>query len=216
MRLRRWIPAAVASAGLVLGATTVPAVADADQVVAQAKKKDLRLLWSVTAPEARIAKDGKRYQITLPAKSPASWFTDRPHRQAGSTTLQGFIGGWQTNRFDKVPPNAAVVLTKNKGVTQTVVTLTKPKEKANGMIRFNARVLPDGQVMRRTTLHKDMIAGRYKRAELFIDSGDAPPCPTMITKPGWCTLSSSNYDSASTTVELETPHFNGITRTVQS
>ncbi len=177
---------------------------------------DQSLLWSTTAPTATVVKAGSNYVITMPGSSPTTWFTDRPGRTAGTTTLQGFVGGWQTNEFDKVPPNAALVLRRNGETTQTVVVLTRPQELANGKIRFRAKVLPTGDVADMKTMNMKVPTGTFRNAALFIDAGDAPSCPAMITQPGWCTLSSSNYNSATTTVDLETPNKAQRTRTIQS
>ena len=181
-----------------------------------ASAKPASILWSTTASTLTVAKAGKYYTVTAPANSPTVWFTDRPDRNAGSTTLQGFVGGWQQNEFDKVPPNAALVLRHDGTVMQSVVVLTRPEELANGSIRFRAKILPKGDVMDMKTMTMKLPTGTYRNAALFIDAGDAPACPAMITQPGWCTLSSSNYGSATTTVDLNTPNAAGITRTVQS
>lgn len=174
------------------------------------------LLWSTTAKTLTVGKSGKHYTVTAPGDSPTVWFTDRPGRSAGSTTLQGFVGGWETNRFDRSAPNAALVLRRGGKVIQSVVVLTRPTELANGSIRFRARILRKGDVMDMQTMDAVLPRGRYRNAALFIDAGDAPACPAMITSPMWCTLASTTTGGASTTVSLATPNKSGTTRTIRS
>lgn len=174
------------------------------------------LLWSTTAKTLTVGKAGKQYTVTAPGDSPTVWFTDRPDRNAGSTTLSGFVGGWEQNEFNKVPPNAALVLRRGGKVMQSVVVLTRPRELFNGSIQFRARILRKGDVMDMKTMDMALPRGRYRNAALFIDAGDTPACPAMITSPGWCTLQSTNDVGASTTVDLETPNKAGITRTIKT
>lgn len=177
---------------------------------------DQSLLWSTTAKTLTIGKAGKHYTITAPATSPTVWFTDRPGRTAGTTNLAGFVGGWETNRFDKTAPNAAIVLRRNGTTMQSVVVLTRPRELANGNLRFNARIIRTGEVMAMKTRDMTLPTGTYRNASLFIDAGDAPACPATITTPGWCTLQSTNDVGATTTVDLETPNKAEITRTIKT
>lgn len=181
-----------------------------------ARAKSPTILWATTAKSLSIHESGSKYFVKLPADSPTVWFTDRPARRAGTTTLQGFVGGWQQNDFARTPPNAALILRRGDWTTQTVVVLTKPRELADGTIRFRARVLPTGEVGGMATMHREIPLGRYRNASLFVDAGDAPPCPAVITSPGWCTLTSSIDQSATTTVDLATPSRAGVTRTITS
>lgn len=202
-------------AAMAIAATAITGLALVPGALAEGPP-DQSLLWSTTAPTATVTKAGSAYVLTAPGNSPTVWFTDRPGRTAGNTTLQGFVGGWETNKFDKVPPNAALVLRRDGVTTQTVVTLTRPKELPNGKVRFRATVVPTGDVMDMKTMDMEIPTGTFRNAALFIDAGDAPACPAMITQPGWCTLSSSNDNPAIITVDLQTPNKAGRTRTVQA
>jgi hypothetical protein len=117
LRRPRLLTSAIATAALTACLAVAPA----------AMAKSPSILWSTTAPTAKIAKAGKGYTLTMPMSSPTSWFTDRPARSAGSTTLLGFEGGWQQNAFDRNPPNAALVLHHDGETMQSIVVLTKPK-----------------------------------------------------------------------------------------
>jgi len=66
------------------------------------------------------------------------------------------------------------------------------------------------------TMNEKLPTGTLHGVELFIDDGDAATCAAMITGPGWCTLTSSDSNSASVTVDLQTPNKAGTTRTVQA
>ena len=202
---------------LLIPALATVALAACLAIAPAAMAKSSSILWSTTAPTAKIAKAGKHYTVTVPMTSPTAWFTDRPARSAGSTDILGFVGGWQQNSFDKNPPNAAIVLHHDGQTMQSVIVLSKPKEfPRQRKIRFNARILPTGKVMDMATMNEKLPTGTFKDVELFIDAGDAPACGAMITQPGWCTLVSSDSNSASTTVDLQTPNKAGTTRTVQA
>jgi hypothetical protein len=207
MRRPRFLPSAIATVALAACLAIVPA----------AMAKSSSILWSTTAPTAKIAKAGKNYTVTVPMTSPTAWFTDRPDRSAGSTDILGFVGGWQQNEFDKNPPNAAIVLHHDGQTMQSVIVLSKPKEfPRQHKIRFNARILPTGKVMDMATMNEKLPTGTFSDVELFIDAGDAPACAAMITQPGWCTLVSSDSNSSTISVDLQTPNKAGQTRTVQA
>lgn len=202
-----------------LGAAAAIAVAITAAAAPLATAAAPTILWSTTAPTATVAKTGGHYVLTMPGSSPTVWFTDRPARNAGNTTLQGFVGGWEQNAFDKVPPNAALVLKRDGVTTQTVVTLTRPQELANGKVRFRATALPTGEVMDMKTMNMAIPLGSFRNADLFIDAGDAPACPAMITSVSgefWCTLSSSNDNAATVNVDLQAANLAGRTRTIRS
>ncbi|MCX6391422.1 MAG: hypothetical protein NTX95_02845 [Actinobacteria bacterium] len=140
---------------------------------ATANASQSALLFSTTSKDVRISGSGKAMRVSLPANAALSWFTDRPARQAGSSTAAFLVNGWQANGFNVDAPNAALVTTA-KGVTmQTIVTLRNPRL-SNGRVSFRYSVLGKGAMLgMETTGHPR--AGRYN-GELFVDDATLAPC----------------------------------------
>ena len=138
------------------------------------------ILYSADARNTKVIKSGKTLRLSVPAATRTTWFTDRPARKAGTTTMRGLVGIWDASGFGDDPPNAALLLT-HKGVTRThVVTLRNPRV-AKGCVSFRLREIPSGVEAGHAHTH-DIAPGRYGRAELFIDDAATPPCPTSITQ----------------------------------
>lgn len=134
------------------------------------------VLYSVAAPSALITGKASSPRITLPGSSPTLWFTDRPQRTAGSGTLSAFIKTWKANRFDEVPPNAAVLLTRKGKQTQAIVTLSNPRVNA-GNVSFIIRPLSIGEVSLGMSANSMTLpSGEFDRAELFIDDAGSLQC----------------------------------------
>jgi len=135
------------------------------------------ILYSADARGATIVKSGTTLRLSVPANTRTAWFTDRPERRAGSTTLAGLVAVWDASGFRKDPPNAALLLT-HRGETRThVVTLSDPRH-VRGRVSFRLRAVPRGVEAGHAHTH-DLVAGRYGRAALFIDDAAYPPCPTV-------------------------------------
>lgn len=137
------------------------------------------ILYAADARTATVTGSGAALRVALPAASSTAWFTDRPARRAGTTTLAGLVAVWQGSGFDADPPNAALLLTTRGRTTTHVVTLTDPRH-ARGLVSFRLRVVPGG--VEAGYRHGRPIApGRYGRAGLFIDDAAwAPPCGYML------------------------------------
>jgi len=140
---------------------------------ATASASQSSLLFSTTSKDVRISGSGKAMRVSLPATAALSWFTDRPARQAGSSTAAFLVNGWQANGFDVDAPNAALVTTAKGATMQTIVTLRDPRQ-ANGRVSFRYTVLGKGKMLgMRTNGHPR--AGRYS-GELFVDDATLAPC----------------------------------------
>lgn len=131
------------------------------------------LLFSTTSKDVRIGGSGKAMRVSLPARAPLAWFSDRPDRRTGSSTAAFLVSSWQANGFASVPPNAALVTTARGTTMQTIVTLRDPRL-ANGRVSFRYTVLDKGEMLgMRTNGHPR--TGRYS-GELFVDDATLPPC----------------------------------------
>lgn len=139
------------------------------------------ILYAADARTATVTGSGAALRIALPAASSTAWFTDRPARRAGTTTLAGLVAVWQGSGFDADPPNAALLLTTRGRTTTHVVTLTDPRH-ARGLVSFRLRPVPGGTEAGHH--HAGLLApGRYGAAQLFVDDGGWPPCGSTV--PPW-------------------------------
>ena len=135
------------------------------------------LLFSVTSGDVRITGPSSTPHVSIPAKAPLSWFTDRPDRKAGVGTAADLAAGWVANGFDRTPPNAALVTTRKGSTMQTIVTLRHPVQQG-GRVTFTYRTVGKGSMLGMSTTGRP-AAGRY-RGELFVDGGTSAPCSTSI------------------------------------
>ena len=144
---------------------------------AQAKTS---ILYSLTATNVQVAKvQTGGYRISVPAKATVSWFTDRPERRSGFANAAGLVAGWSVNGFDKSPPNAAFVMSRDGATEQIIVVLKNAKRQGDNVV-FKAMQLPRGKMLGMQTTGT-LNAGRYPRAELFVDDGTTPPCGSQTT-----------------------------------
>jgi len=147
------------------------------------------ILYSAAARDATVAKAGTALRLSAPAATTTTWFTDRPARRAGTTTLGGLANIWDATGFGKDPPNAALLLT-HQGKTRThVVTLTDPRREG-GRVSFRLRAVPGGEEAGYAHSHR-IQPGRYGRATLFIDDAALPPCPFDGPADDWSTRARS-------------------------
>lgn len=134
------------------------------------------ILFSVDSRNAVVSKPSG-YRVSLNANARVTWFSDRPARQAGTTTLAGLVGTWTANGFAADPPNAALILRGDNGLSEHVVVLRSPVV-ANGRVTFAIRAVPGGNVSGHG--HANALAvGTYRAATLFIDDAAYPPCRTV-------------------------------------
>lgn len=148
------------------------------------------ILFSLETPTSTITDGADAQRLTIASDEVVTWFTDRPARRAGSSSLTEFVGAWAANRFDTDPPNAALVTRTNDPaagelVTRThVVELTDPR--VEGVTTSFAVVDVPGDPGEAAG-HAGLSAthpvevGSYGPTELFIDSTSHPPCPSPIT-----------------------------------
>jgi hypothetical protein len=154
---------------------------------ASASAAPATFLYSASAGWAKV--DGAR--VTLPASADVAWFTDRPVRRSGSTTLGDVVDVWSVSGLDASPPNAALVVTR-KGETSThIVTLTQARRKGT-TVSFRVRTVPGGTEAGMRSTGR-LTSGTYGRAELFIDDVATPPCGSVVP-----TGTSCLYDFGST------------------
>ena len=177
---------------------------------------DVGLLFSVLAPTMVVATDGANFTLTIPATSTTAWFTDRPERNAGSFTAADLVSIWSAEQFDTDPPNAAVAVTVNGEQHQHVVELSDPKVSGSN-ISFHAVDIGDDAdtdpVAGRDATH-DLIAGSFKDAELFIDNGVGPPCPSSITSAGFspCLIPANGKVTFKATISANSQQYAQITK----
>ena len=154
-----------------------------------------KILYSVEGRSGVVATSGKTMQVILPAGSRTTWFTSRPARASGTLTLGRLAAIWDASGFRDDPPNAALLLS-HRGVTRShVVTLTNPR-RAKGRVSFRVRVVRGGTEAGHR--HRDPLrAGRYGRAQLFIDDAANPPCPSTVSSFTRCIIASGSSVSVS-------------------
>jgi hypothetical protein len=138
------------------------------------------ILYAVDARDARLA----GATLTLPAATRVTWFTDRPARRSGATTLRRLVGVWAASGFAVDPPNAALILAGADGVRTHVVELRRARLDGR-RVAFGLRRVPDANEAGHADTHP-LAGGRYARAQLFIDDAALPPCPSTITVAGSC------------------------------
>ena len=138
-----------------------------------ARADTVSLLFSLDARTAVVTQSGQGYRLAVPTATALVWFSDRPKRLAGHTTLPALVRSWARFGFDKDPPNAALLLRgRTSGpARQHVVELTRPRVRG-AIVTFEARELPEGSAAGRRHTHS-IRPGTYGRAELFIDNATA-------------------------------------------
>lgn len=124
--------------------------------------------------------------LSLPAAAGVTWFTDRPNRSAGMTTLRDLQRSWRASGFAKSPPNAALVLSERGQTRMHVVELSNPRILGRRVV-FRIRRLP-GAVAAGRADRDPIVPGDYARAAVFIDDAAVPPCPDtlLVTGTGSC------------------------------
>jgi len=144
------------------------------------------ILYAGTAAKVRVLADaGTTNRVVLPASMGLTWFTERPQRTAGRTTLGRLAGVWDATGFRADPPNAALVLTRGGTTTTHVVRLSAPRRSGSRVI---LRARPVGTSARAAGYRSRaaLRAGTYRRAALFVDGSAAPPCPSLISQAITC------------------------------
>jgi hypothetical protein len=137
------------------------------------------VLYSIDGRSVTVAKAAKGHRIALPANTRVVWFSDRPERRAGTLTLAQLAGIWEASGFVEDPPNAAVILSEQGDSRTHVVELKSPKV-AGPTVSFAFTAVPGGEEAGHRHTH-GIAAGRYARAEVFIDDAATTPCPNSLT-----------------------------------
>jgi hypothetical protein len=97
-------------------------------------------------------------RLTFSGTAPVLFFSDRPYRISGHTTLEHFIDAWDSGKgsFAEDPPNAVLSIL-GENVESFVVVLSAPE------------LTPDG-VSYRVAVDEGTIPQKFKDASLFIDN----------------------------------------------
>ena len=197
-RRRGWLSIAALSAGaLTLGALTAPAsLAQSSAVGASAEStatefdptsSSPQVLFVTDVSRARIIRTADEVRLSLPARASMTWFSDRPGRHTGRTNLRQLVSTWSAVGFDNEPPNAALVLTDRRGRERIhVVTLRDPR-RVGSWIHVTVTIVDDEAEVGYSNIH-GLKAGRYTRAQMFIDDAANPPCPTLVTTATNCIM----------------------------
>ncbi|NGX58875.1 MAG: hypothetical protein KR126chlam3_00016 [Chlamydiae bacterium] len=97
--------------------------------------------------------DGK---LTLKGIPSVLYFSDRPNRLAGHTTIEQFTKLWEQDSFKKDPPNGNLSILDQKNEQEILIELSNPKVETD-CIAFDVRLL------------KGEIPQQFKSSALFID-----------------------------------------------
>jgi hypothetical protein len=128
---------------------------------------DSPVLFSALAPTSTVTVSAYSTSITIPADSPTTWFTDRPNRKAGMTTAGQLASRWKSYGFEKIAPNAAIVMRQAGMAKQVVVTLSRPRIEGP-VVTFTATPLSKSKVLGMASRAVPQ-AGSYDATEIFID-----------------------------------------------
>ena len=94
--------------------------------------------------EASAAEVAGTYDLSLTGVGGVSWFSDRPIREAGDESLDGFVAAWP-DRFATASPNATLTIGEGDDAVVAVVTLSDPVASAD-TVRASA---PSSSLLRR-------------------------------------------------------------------
>jgi microcystin-dependent protein len=162
----------------------VAAPAASAAVIPGAKAGD-SVLFAMDASSGTLkpAKKDDRYVLTLKGVDRrATWFADRPRRDAGQLATKRLFGSWKRLGFTKVPPNAALVVEGAKAKRDTMAVelkLRSYKPKARTATFAVRRLGSLGVALRHLNQRIDQrVPKTFGTASLFIDN----------TSEGTCTL----------------------------
>lgn len=115
-------------------------------------KQSPRFLYVINSQSGEY-EDGK---ITLKGIPSVLYFSDRPNRLAGHTSLDQFSKLWEQDSFKKDPPNGNLSILDQKNDQDILIELSNPQV-SNGCIAFDVRPL------------KGNVPKQFKSSALFID-----------------------------------------------
>lgn len=107
--------------------------------------------------------DAATYTLTLNnVASQVQYFSDRPQRMAGQSSLESFVAGWDRHGFGEDPPNAALVLLDAESQEDTlIVELTNPiYDSQTETLQYTVKVIEDYQ--------SDGLAYHSRRADVSL------------------------------------------------
>lgn len=141
--------------------------------MAAADTDNTNLLFVVSAKSASIKalpeKPGQ-FQLTLQGVNPkATYFSDRPKREAGRMDLTTLVRQWQPGQaFAKTPPNASLHVEANQKAMTYTIELTQAKyDTESDRLIFEVVGLPGGRTIE--------IKKKMKNVSLFVDQW-CPQC----------------------------------------
>ena len=108
-------------------------------------------LFSVLAPAATVTSSSFSTSISIPGTSPLVWFADRPARAAGTGTAAGLVANWKRLGFTAVPPNAALVTSRDGMTMQQAVKVSNPRTEGS-LVTFTITPLRTAVLGMRTTM----------------------------------------------------------------
>jgi hypothetical protein len=135
---------------------------------ATSKQNEVKLLYVLHATKGQIAKTkNNQYQLTLKGLKNIAFFSDRPDRVTGNTTISQFINRWAVgdNSFKANNPNAAFV-----GVLDAAKS--KSRNKDHFVILSSPLYNADKNTLYFTIKSIDknaLSANKFKNISLFID-----------------------------------------------
>lgn len=150
-----------------------------------------------------IRDTGASYTLTLyDVASQVQYFSDRPQRMAGQSSLESFVSGWASRGFSEDPPNAALVLLDAESQEDTlIVELTNPIYNSQAeTLQYTVTVIDDYQSegLAYHSRRADMsLPEQFGRVNLFID--DAASTGNFVTVE-WTNFSSSYLTGFSGTI----------------
>jgi len=178
--------------GFVLAsAVTSPAFAD-DEVAAT----EPSYLFVFDGQDAQLRPVGGKadtFELTVPTRGRGhlvTWFTDRPVRDVGHTTMKNFVGLWQQDgddSFAENPPNVAISFNQRT----LIATMAEPKlirTRKGGQALRSTMTLVKGEALTKLLQENENLAAQVKRASsntirgtrrlpavsVFVDSVQSP------------------------------------------
>ena len=153
-------------------AATALVVAGASAATLAAATAPSSILWAGKVPSATVTRTGSTTTVAVPSSAPLAWFTDRPERRSGTTTVKGLAANWTKWGFTADPPNAAIAIGSGRRQHTYVVTLSHPRITST-RTTFRAQPVPSGHVMGMHNMGT-LPRGTFRNAGLFVDGGG--PC----------------------------------------
>ena len=159
--------------------------------------------------------DASTYTLTLNnVASQVQYFSDRPQRMAGQSSMTSFVAGWDSHGFGEDPPNAALVLLDAENQEDTmIVELTNPIYDSQAeTLQYTVTVIDDYQgdgLAYHSRRADTSLPEQFGRVNLFIDETTLSgydvtvtyyDCPSTMTYSGMeiCSALAAINDDAKT------------------